>query len=115
MKKIGVLGTGAVGATIGKKLVELGYEVKMGSRTNGNEKAVAWVKANGKGASEGTFADAAVFGEIIFVCTRGEFALKALEQGGVENFKNKTVVDVSNPLDFSKGIKGCWSKEYFLE
>jgi 8-hydroxy-5-deazaflavin:NADPH oxidoreductase len=30
MKKIGILGTGVVGATLGKKLIELGYEVKMG-------------------------------------------------------------------------------------
>ncbi len=30
--KIGILGTGIVGTTIGSKLVELGHEVKMGSR-----------------------------------------------------------------------------------
>ena len=37
--KIGVLGTGMVGATIATKLVELGHEVMMGSRTVSNEKA----------------------------------------------------------------------------
>jgi len=104
MKKIGILGTGMVGASIGKKLVELGYEVKMGSRSKGNSKAVDWVKAHGRGASEGTFAEAAAFGEIIFNCTKGEAALEAIKQAGVENFKGKMVVDVSNPLDFSKGM-----------
>ena len=104
MKKIGILGTGIVGATIGKKLIELGYEVKMGSRTKGNEKAVAWVKTHDLGASEGTFADAAAFGEIIFVCTKGDATLDALKLAGVENFKDKPVVDISNALDFSKGM-----------
>ena len=35
--KIGVLGTGGVGRTLATKLVELGHEVKMGSRSTGNE------------------------------------------------------------------------------
>jgi predicted dinucleotide-binding enzyme len=40
MKKIGVLGTGMVGKTFANKLLQLGYEVKMGSRTSNNEKAL---------------------------------------------------------------------------
>ncbi|HWB63400.1 MAG TPA: NAD(P)-binding domain-containing protein [Chitinophagales bacterium] len=104
MKKIGVLGTGAVGATIGRKLITLGYEVMMGSRTKGNAKAVAWVNEHTSGASEGTFADAVQFGDIIFNCTKGEITLEALKLAGIENFNGKTVVDVSNPLDFSKGM-----------
>ncbi len=104
MKKIAVLGTGMVGNVIGTKLIQLGYEVKMGSRTASNEKALAWVKANGKNASAGTFADAAAFGEIIFNCTKGDVALQALEQAGAENLGGKVLIDVSNPLDFSKGM-----------
>jgi predicted dinucleotide-binding enzyme len=45
--KIGVLGTGMVGATIATKLIALGYEVMMGSRTSTNEKATEWAKLNG--------------------------------------------------------------------
>ena len=40
--RIGVLGTGMVGSTIGTKLVELGHDVKMGSREPGGEKARGW-------------------------------------------------------------------------
>jgi predicted dinucleotide-binding enzyme len=36
--KIGVLGTGMVGDTIGSKLIELGHPVMMGSRAANNEK-----------------------------------------------------------------------------
>lgn len=76
--KIGVLGTGMVGNAIDSKLIELGHEVKMGSRTANNEKAAEWVRANGSRASQGTFAEAAAFGEIIFSCTAGVASLEAL-------------------------------------
>lgn len=102
--RIGILGTGMVGQTIGAKLVELGHEVKMGSRSAGNEKAAEWVKASGANGSQGTFAEAAAFGEIIFNCTAGMASLAALGVAGAENLKGKILIDVANPLDFSKGM-----------
>lgn len=102
--KIGILGTGMVGATIGKKLASLGHEVKMGSRAAGGDKARAWVKDAGPRASEGTFADAAGFGELVFNCTNGAASLEALAAAGASALRGKTLVDVSNPLDFSKGM-----------
>jgi hypothetical protein len=102
--KIAVFGTGTVGETIASKLVALGHEVRMGSRSANNEKAVAWVKKAGAKASQGTFADAAAFGEIIFNCTLGTGAIPALESSGRENLKGKILLDLSNPLDFSKGM-----------
>jgi len=102
--KIGILGTGMVGNSIGTKLAQLGHEVKMGSRTANNEKAAAWVKSTGAKASQGTFAEAAAFGEIVFNCTKGDASLEVLRQAGATNLKGKVLVDVSNPLDFSKGM-----------
>jgi predicted dinucleotide-binding enzyme len=102
--KIGVFGTGMVGSTIGTKLVELGHDVKMGSRTAGSEKAVAWTKVAGARATEGTYADAAAFGELLFNCTAGIGSLPALQAAGAGNLGGKILVDVSNPLDFSKGM-----------
>lgn len=102
--KIGILGTGSVGATIGTKLVALGHEVKLGSRAAGGEKAVAWARQAGAGASEGTFADAAMFGEIVFNCTHGVASLEALRAAGAANLRGKILVDVANPLDFAKGM-----------
>ncbi len=112
MKKIGVFGTGIVGKTIGAKLIKLGYEVMMGSRTATNEKALAWVDANGKNASTGAFADAAAFGEIIFNCTKGDVAIDIFKQAGIEKFANKLIIDVSNPLDFSKGMPPSLISQY---
>lgn len=102
--KIGVLGTGTVGATIGSRLIELGHEVKMGSRTADNTKAAGWAQKAGSKASTGTFADAAAFGEVIFNCTKGEGTLSALEMCGKDNLKGKILVDISNPLDASQGL-----------
>jgi hypothetical protein len=102
--KIAVLGTGMVGETIGSKLVALGHDVRMGSRTANNEKATAWVKKAGAKASAGTFADAATFGEVLFNCTSGAGSLEALQAAGKENLQGKVLLDLSNPLDFSKGM-----------
>jgi predicted dinucleotide-binding enzyme len=101
--KIAVLGTGMVGNAIATKLVALGHEVMMGSRTRDNEKALAWVKDTGQGASAGTFAEAAAFGELAFNCTLGAGALDALRSTGTA-LDGKIVIDTSNPLDFSKGM-----------
>jgi hypothetical protein len=102
--KIGILGTGIVGKTIGTKLVQLGHNVKMGSRTANNEKASEWVKASGANASQGTFAEAAAFGELLFNCTSGMVSLEALKIAGASNMNGKILIDISNPLDFSKGM-----------
>ncbi len=102
--KIGVLGTGMVGSAIGGKLVERGHQVMMGSRTRDSEKAAGWVAAAGEGASQGTFADAAAFGEVVFNCTAGMRSLEALRQAGEENLRDKILIDVANPLDFSRGF-----------
>jgi len=102
--KIAVLGTGPVGNTIGSKLIELGHLVMMGSRTADNEKAKAFVDKHTTNARAGLFADAAAFGEIIFNCTAGLGSLEALKLAGAENMNGKIIVDVANPLDFSKGM-----------
>ena len=101
---IGILGTGSVGKTIGAELVDLGHNVKMGSRTLDNLNALAWVKASGKLASHGTFADAAKFGEILINCTSGRGTLSALESVRTSDLNDKVLIDVANSLDFSRGM-----------
>src|SRR2546423_4675811 len=101
--RIGVLGTGIVGRTLAGKLVELGHEVRMGSRQAGNENAVEWAQEAGDGASEGTFADAAEFGGLLINATGGEVALGALGMAGGEDLAGKVVIDVSHALAFGDG------------
>jgi predicted dinucleotide-binding enzyme len=101
---IAVLGTGSVGSTIGSKLIELGHNVMMGSRTANNEKALAWKGNHAELASTGTFANAASSGQIIFNCTAGVATMEALQLAGVENIAGKVLIDIANPLDFSNGF-----------
>jgi predicted dinucleotide-binding enzyme len=100
--KIAVLGTGMVGKSIGNKLVALGHDVRMGSRTADNAAAAEWAAASG--GSHSTFADAAAFGEAVFNCTQGEHTVAALTAAGAANLEGKIVIDLANPLDFSRGF-----------
>lgn len=100
--KLGVFGTGMVGKTIASKLVELGHDVMMGSRSASNEKAAAWATEAGNGASHGTYADAAAHGEVLFNCTNGKGTLEALAAAGAENMQAKVLLEISNPLQFSQ-------------
>jgi hypothetical protein len=102
--RIGILGSGNVGQTLATALVAKQHDVRLGCRTANNEKAAAWVAKTGARASQGTFADAAAFGELLLNCTQGEFSLAALEAAGADNLRGKVLIDVSNPLDFSKGM-----------
>lgn len=101
--KIAVLGTGMVGSTIATKLVQLGHQVMMGSRTANSDAGQKWLRAVGGRGQIGTFADSAAFGESVFDCTNGANSLEALRQAGTANLRQKILVHVGNPLDFSKG------------
>ena len=102
--KIAVLGTGNVGQTLGTKLVAEGHEVMLGSRTADNSNAAEWAAANGDAASHGTFADAADFGEMAFLCTNGMGTVAAVKAAGAGNLDGKILIDLTNPLDFSGGM-----------
>ena len=102
--KVGVLGTGVVGESIASALVSRENFVMMGSRTTNNEKATAWAKKAGKYASSGTFNDAAIFGDVIFICLSGEYVLDVVESLNTNSVRNKIIIDVTNPLDFTKGM-----------
>ena len=99
--KIGILGTGDVGRALGNGFIALGHEVKMGSRDEHNEKAVAWASTSGINASTGTFADAVKFGDVIVLALLWAGTENALKLAGVENFAGKVVIDATNPLVFT--------------
>jgi 8-hydroxy-5-deazaflavin:NADPH oxidoreductase len=102
--KIGILGTGMVGLTLGSALVAKGHSVKVGARQAGKQEAVDWAKKEASLASQGSFSDAASYGELLINATKGEASIKALEAAGAGHLDGKTLMDISNPLDFSKGM-----------
>lgn len=96
--QIGVLGTGDVGRTLGAGLARRGHRVMIGARLSGSDKAVKWVAETGHGVTEGSFAEAAAFGEVIIVAIGWDNVESALKQADPHNFIGKTVLDAVNPL-----------------
>jgi predicted dinucleotide-binding enzyme len=113
--KIGVIGTGIVGQTIAAKLAALGHEVLLGTGdvaatlaktapgSFGQPPVKDWLTQNPK-VKLATFAETAAHGEVLVNASSGVASLAILGQAGEANFKGKILLDISNPLDFSKGM-----------
>jgi 8-hydroxy-5-deazaflavin:NADPH oxidoreductase len=113
--RFGILGTGVVGKTIAVRLDGLGHDVIVGTRNpeetlsrtnpdqNGNPPFGAWQEEHPE-VRLGTFAEAAAHGDMVVNATAGAVSLEALEQAGEDNLNGKILIDISNPLDFSKGM-----------
>jgi 8-hydroxy-5-deazaflavin:NADPH oxidoreductase len=99
--KISILGSGMVGQTIAAKLAQVGQDVMLGARSP--EKLKDWLAQNPK-VKVGSLQAAAAHGEIVFNAVKGDATLEALKAAGKDNLKGKILIDVSNPLDFSKGM-----------
>ncbi len=96
MKKIGILGSGIVGQTLGSGFVKHGYEVMIGTRDIA--KMVEWTTAEGEHAHTGSFEETAAFGDMILLACKGTAAVDVLKQAGSNNLSGKTVIDATNPI-----------------
>jgi hypothetical protein len=113
--RLGILGTGVVGKTIAAGLAGLGHEVMVGTRNPegtlsrtepdqyGNPPFGTWQREHPE-VELGTFGEAAAHGEVVVNATAGSVSLEALDMAGEENLNGKVLIDISNPLDFSKGM-----------
>jgi len=104
---IGILGSGDVGRRLGDGFIELGHNVKIGSRDPNKGDIARWVSSHGANegrASSGTFAEAASFAELVVLATSWDGTPNATKIADQKNFDGKVVIDVTNPLDFSKGV-----------
>jgi len=98
--RIGILGTGDVGRSLGRGFCAEGHEVCMGSRDPGSEKVREWVAASGPRASAGTFAEAAEHAEVAVLATLWTGTENAIRLAGPERLAGKVVIDTVNPLAF---------------
>jgi 8-hydroxy-5-deazaflavin:NADPH oxidoreductase len=111
--KIAVLGTGMVGRAIAGKLANQGHQVTMGTRDPnatksrsepdqmGNPPFPVWGKENPE-VKLAKFNEAVLGADMVVNATNGAGSLDALHAAG--NLDGKVILDVSNPLDFSKGM-----------
>jgi hypothetical protein len=113
--KIAVLGTGVVGKTLAGRLVELGHDVVVGTRdpaatlartepdVAGGPPFAQWRQAN-PAVGLVALAEAAGQAELIVNATNGIGSMATLEAAGEENLAGKVLMDIANPLDFSRGL-----------
>lgn len=100
--KVGILGSGMVAQALGSKIVALGHEVIMGTRSP--EKLDGWRAALGGKPVVGTFAEAAAGGELLINATSGMASIEVLKAAGAAHLSGKILIDLANPLDFSRGM-----------
>jgi 8-hydroxy-5-deazaflavin:NADPH oxidoreductase len=103
-KRIGIIGSGAVGQTLAKGFAKHGYEVLIGTNTPAKQEELK-AKTDGK-AKVGSFEDAAKFGEIAVLAVKGTAAENALRKAGIANLKGKTVIDTTNPIAEAPPVNG---------
>lgn len=112
--RIAVLGTGVVGRTLAAGLATIGHEVSLGTRDPGASAArtepdrygvalSVWI-AGHPDIRLATFADAAAGSDVIVNASAGLASIDMLTSAGAANLDGKVLIDVANPLDFSRGM-----------
>ncbi len=101
---IGIIGSGLVAQKLGEGISNLQYNVMISTRDATNQELIDWVTVDPIHRKIGTFEEAASFGEMLIIATKWDGTENAIHLANIENFSGKTVIDVTNPLDFSKGM-----------
>ena len=102
--KVGIVGSGIVGQTLANGFVKHGYDVMIGTNTASKRDELE-SRTDGK-AKVGSFEEAATFGEIVVLATKGTAAEDALQAAGVVNLAGKTVIDTTNPIADAPPVNG---------
>jgi predicted dinucleotide-binding enzyme len=98
--KIGIIGSGRVGGTLGGVWVKAGHEVMFSSRTLENDKKLA--ASLGRNARAGTPREAAAFGAVLLISV----PYRSLPDVGKDLgnlLKDKVVIDTCNPIPSRDG------------
>lgn len=91
MNRIGIIGSGNIGSTLARGLVDRGYEVVV-SNSRGPESLAGLVAELGDKATAGTATDAATLGDVVIVTV----PLKAYQDVPVAPLAGKIVLDTNN-------------------
>lgn len=94
IRKIGIVGSGNIGGTLGILLGRAGYEIFFSSRHPETLKDL--VTAAGPKASAGNVAEAIAFGDVIIMSLPMK-AFRELDAETKKALKSKIVIDTSNP------------------
>ena len=106
--KIGIVGSGRIGGTLGALWLKAGHEIMFSSLDLAHDKALA-ARLGGK-ARAGSSREAAAFGEVVLIAV----PYSALPQLGRElaaAIKGKVVIDTCNPIPGRDGDIATWARE----
>jgi 8-hydroxy-5-deazaflavin:NADPH oxidoreductase len=103
-KKIGIIGSGIVGQTLANGFIKHEYEVMIGTNTPGKYEELK-TKTNGN-VKVGSFNDAAKFGEILVLATKGPAAESVVKSIGAVALYGKTILDATNPIAEAPPVNG---------
>jgi len=106
--KIGVIGSGRIGSTLGGIWVKAGHEVMFSSLDLEHDKALA-ARLGGK-ARAGTSRDAAAFGDVLLMAVPYS-ALPQIGRDLAGSIKGKVVIDACNPFPARDGEVAVWARE----
>ena len=90
--KIGILGSGVVAKSLAAGFLKYGYDVTLGTR------AALKLRDFDPRAKVGSFNEAAGWADTIVLACKGTAAEDVIKIAGYDNFKNKTVIDATNPI-----------------
>jgi predicted dinucleotide-binding enzyme len=106
--KIGIVGSGRMGGTIGGLWVKAGHEVMFSSLDLDNDKALA--ASLGRNARAGTPREAAAFGDVLVIAVPYS-ALPQIGRDLADLIKGKVVLDTCNPVPGRDGEIATWARE----
>ena len=106
--RIGIIGSGRIGGTLGRIWAEAGHAVMFSSLDLEHDKKLA--AEVGANASAGTSKQAAAFGDVLLVAVPYS-ALPAVGKDLGELLTGKIVVDASNPITGRDGDIAKWALE----
>lgn len=92
--KIGIIGAGNVGGTLGRRWAQLGHEVVYGVRQPDEEKVRAVVAVSGPRARAARLGEAAAFGEVVVLALPWSALAETLDALG--DLAGKVVIDCVN-------------------
>jgi len=101
INKIGIVGSGHIGGTLGILLAKAGYKILYSSRHPDTLKDL--VETTGPKARAGTVAEAIAFGDVI-VLSLPLKAIPMLDAETKDALKGKIVIDTSNPYPQRDGV-----------
>jgi 8-hydroxy-5-deazaflavin:NADPH oxidoreductase len=103
--KVGIIGSGIVGQMLGIGFLNEGHEVMLGTRHLLKEEVTKWQAENPSGKT-GSFDESAAFGDVLVLAVPGSAVTEAITLAGKEKFKNKVVIDATNPIASAPPVNG---------